>query len=65
VDYAVRYCPRAVALKGGRIHFDGNGADLSGQFLNDLYGADADASLMFADQARSADRPPRLVVAQA
>nr|GFC93043.1 ATP binding cassette (ABC) transporter, putative [Tanacetum cinerariifolium] len=26
VDYAVRYCPRAVALKGGRIHFDGSGA---------------------------------------
>ncbi|WP_110947257.1 phosphonate ABC transporter ATP-binding protein [Pseudomonas bohemica] len=64
VDYAVRYCPRAVALKGGRIHFDGNGADLNGQFLNDLYGADADASLMFADQGRSAERAPRLVLAR-
>jgi phosphonate transport system ATP-binding protein len=63
VDYAVRYCPRAVALKGGRIHFDGNGAELSGSFLNDLYGADADTSLMFADQGRS-ERPPRLVLAQ-
>jgi phosphonate transport system ATP-binding protein len=65
VDYAVRYCPRAVALKGGRIHFDGNGADLNGQFLNDLYGADADASLMFADKGRNAGRPPQLVLAQA
>jgi phosphonate transport system ATP-binding protein len=65
VDYAVRYCPRAVALKGGRIHFDGSGADLDGQFLNDLYGADADASLMFADQGRGADRGSRLVMAQA
>ncbi|MFJ3485036.1 phosphonate ABC transporter ATP-binding protein [Pseudomonas sp. NPDC090202] len=65
VDYAVRYCPRAVALKGGRIHFDGQGADLSSQFLNDLYGADADASLMFADQGRSAARPTQLVMARA
>jgi phosphonate transport system ATP-binding protein len=63
VDYAVRYCPRAVALKGGRIHFDGNGADLSGQFLNDLYGADADTTLMFADQGRSKGRPPKLALA--
>jgi phosphonate transport system ATP-binding protein len=65
VDYAVRYCPRAVALKGGRIHFDGSGADLNGQFLNDLYGADADASLMFADKGRNPGRPPQLALAQA
>jgi phosphonate transport system ATP-binding protein len=65
VDYAVRYCPRAVALKGGRIHFDGNGAELDAQFLNDLYGADANASLMFNDQGRKPGRPPRLVLARA
>jgi phosphonate transport system ATP-binding protein len=65
VDYAVRYCPRAVALKGGRIHFDGNGAELNSQFLNDLYGADADTSLMFDGNARSAERPARLVMARA
>lgn len=65
VDYAVRYCPRAVALKGGRIHFDGNGADLDGEFLNDLYGADAGASLMFADQGRKPGRPPRFTLARA
>ncbi|KGF65324.1 hypothetical protein LT42_05080 [Pseudomonas lutea] len=65
VDYAVRYCPRAVALKGGRIHFDGNGAELNSQFLNDLYGADADTSLMFDGNARPAERPARLVMARA
>ncbi|WP_449432452.1 phosphonate ABC transporter ATP-binding protein [Pseudomonas putida] len=63
VDYAVRYCPRAVALKGGRIHFDGNGSDLSNQFLNDLYGADTGASLMFAEQKPEAERPTRLALA--
>ena len=65
VDYAVRYCPRAVALKGGRIHFDGTGTDLSSDFLNDLYGADGEASLMLADQGRSAAHPPRLALARA
>jgi len=63
VDYAVRYCPRAVALKGGRIHYDGAGEDMSGQFLNDLYGADVDTSLMISDQGRRADKPSRLVLA--
>jgi phosphonate transport system ATP-binding protein len=64
VDYATRYCPRAVALKAGRIHFDGLAADLSSQFLNDLYGADIDTSLMFSDQARRPEPAPRLVLAR-
>lgn len=63
VDYAVRYCPRAVALKGGRIHFDGSAQQLSNQFLNDLYGADVDTPLMIADQGRRITAP-RLVLAR-
>ncbi|MBD1588794.1 phosphonate ABC transporter ATP-binding protein [Pseudomonas typographi] len=63
VDYAVRYCPRAVALKAGRIHYDGKGEALSSQFLNDLYGADSGTRLMFSDKA--AGRPPQLALAQA
>jgi phosphonate transport system ATP-binding protein len=55
VDYALRYCSRAVALKGGRIHYDGPSAALSDRLLNDLYGADLDASLLFSDRARSAE----------
>ncbi|MFC6338902.1 phosphonate ABC transporter ATP-binding protein [Pseudomonas sp. CCM 7891] len=65
VDYAMRYCPRAVALKGGRIHFDGQASAMSSQFLNDLYGADVDTSLMFADQTRRPEVPPRLALARA
>lgn len=65
VDYAVRYCPRAVALKGGRIHFDGNGTELNSQFLNDLYGADADTSLMFDGSARDTQRTPQLLMVRA
>jgi phosphonate transport system ATP-binding protein len=65
VDYAIRYCPRAVALKGGRIHFDGRGEELCGQFLNELYGADVDTSLMVAGAASRHETPaPRLVAAR-
>jgi phosphonate transport system ATP-binding protein len=52
VDYAMRYCQRAVALKAGRIHFDGAVAALHANFLNDLYGAE----LLVAPQA---DEKPR------
>jgi phosphonate transport system ATP-binding protein len=41
VDYAMRYCRRAVALKAGRMHFDGPAAGLDPQFLDDLYGAES------------------------
>lgn len=53
VDYALRYCQRAVALKDGRIHYDGACAGLDSRLLNDLYGADLDASLLFSDQTRT------------
>lgn len=52
VDYALRYCPRAVALKGGRILFDGSSEHLSEGFLNELYGAEGDTPLLFSDRAR-------------
>lgn len=47
VDYAVRYCERVVALKAGRIHFDGLVHALNGSFLNELYDGDLDTSLLF------------------
>lgn len=42
VDYAVRYCPRAVALKKGRVVYDGPSAAINRAFLHDLYGPDFD-----------------------
>lgn len=57
VDYAVRYCQRVVALKAGRIHFDGPVQALGGAFLNDLYDGDLDTTLLFPE---SAHRPRRL-----
>jgi phosphonate transport system ATP-binding protein len=65
VDYAVRYCQRAVALKGGRIHFDGPTESFNPDFLNDLYGGDLDVSLLLpqGQRPRAVERP--LVLAKA
>lgn len=66
VDYALRYCQRAVALKGGHIHYDGPSSGLDGTSLNELYGADLDARLLFSDRARAAGEVVRpLSLAQA
>ncbi|MDF5830258.1 phosphonate ABC transporter ATP-binding protein [Pseudomonas aeruginosa] len=63
VDYALRYCPRAVALKGGRILFDGSSEHLSEGFLNELYGAEGDTPLLFSDRARrGAESQPELTL---
>jgi phosphonate transport system ATP-binding protein len=40
VDYALRYCPRVVALKAGRIVFDGPSAALDPARLAEIYGAE-------------------------
>lgn len=54
VDYAMRYCQRAIALKHGRIHFDDGTQRLNSSALNDLYGGDLDMSLLIPDRT-----PPR------
>ncbi|WP_405120397.1 phosphonate ABC transporter ATP-binding protein [Pseudomonas leptonychotis] len=54
VDYAMRYCQRAVALKAGRIHFDGAAAELHPNFLNDLYGAELEVERLPIEKARRA-----------
>jgi phosphonate transport system ATP-binding protein len=65
VDYAVRYCQRAVALKGGRIHFDGPTESFNPDFLNDLYGGDLDVSLLLpqGQRPRAVERPLALAKA--
>lgn len=39
VDYALRYCPRTLALKDGQKHYDGPSKELSVSFLRNLYGS--------------------------
>jgi phosphonate transport system ATP-binding protein len=42
VEYAMRYCPRTIALKHGKIVYDGPSRALTPEFLNALYGAESE-----------------------
>jgi len=53
VDYALRYCPRTIALKDGRIVYDGPSSTLTPAFLRDLYGAACES--MFAETVAHAE----------
>jgi phosphonate transport system ATP-binding protein len=59
VNVALKYCPRTVALRQGRVVYDGPSADLSPALLRDLYGAEADEVLSASDHI-SALGPRRL-----
>lgn len=41
VDYAIKYCPRTIALKHGRVVYDGLSANLTPEFLTQLYGEES------------------------
>lgn len=41
VEFAIKYCPRTVALHHGKVVYDGPSAALTPQLLGELYGADA------------------------
>lgn len=49
VPFARQYCPRIVALRDGRVVFDGPSADLDRARLEALYGADVEAAWQDAD----------------
>lgn len=49
VEYALHYCPRTIALREGRIVYDGPTAALTPAFLAELYGAESDDLIMAPD----------------
>jgi len=49
VDVALKYCPRTVALRAGRVVFDGASVSLTPALLRELYGAEADEIFSHAD----------------
>jgi phosphonate transport system ATP-binding protein len=57
VDFALRYCPRTVALNRGKVVYDGPSAALTTQMLCDLYGSDVQ-DLFGSVQALSPAPPP-------
>ena len=42
VEYALKYCPRTVALRGGEVVYDGPSEALTPAFLGELYGAESE-----------------------
>jgi phosphonate transport system ATP-binding protein len=67
VDVAMRYCPRVVALRHGKVVYDGPSAQLDAAMLRGLYGAELEALMpaapggFAAPQAAAAG--PRLAAA--
>ena len=48
VDYALKYCPRTIAMRDGEIVFDGASEKLTPAFLMELYGEES--AELFADK---------------
>jgi phosphonate transport system ATP-binding protein len=46
VDYALRYCPRSVALKDGKVVYDGPSTGLTQALLVDIYGPEFEELLV-------------------
>ncbi len=69
VDYAVKYCRHAVALKAGKKYFDGPIQHLTNDFLSDLYGSEIGTALLFGEQESKSTQvvrdPAHLVLAAA
>jgi phosphonate transport system ATP-binding protein len=42
VEYALAYCPRTIALRGGKVVYDGPSRALTAAFLSELYGAESE-----------------------
>lgn len=57
VEFAVRYCPRTIALNAGRIVYDGPSAALTPAMLGELYGAQASELLDPAFAGAQAEHP--------
>jgi phosphonate transport system ATP-binding protein len=64
VEYALKYCPRTIALKGGEIVYDGPSRALTPDFLAGIYGAESgelfaslDPAAAFSPDRMGADRP--------
>ena len=57
VEYALKYCPRTIALKAGKIAYDGPSSALTPEFLNQLYGAESEE--LFLPSYGESSRPPK------
>ncbi len=61
VQFAMRYCPRTVALRDGKVVFDGPSAALTPDKLGELYGAEAEELLLGEANAAHGPRQRKVV----
>ena len=56
VEYAMKYCPRTIALKSGKVAYDGPSSALTPAFLNEIYGAESEELFLpsFGEQVSAA-----------
>ncbi|MCF8468181.1 MAG: phosphonate ABC transporter ATP-binding protein [Sneathiella sp.] len=55
VDYAIKYCPRTIAMREGEVVFDGPSKLLTPEFLQQIYGADSIELLSPEERRRKAE----------
>jgi phosphonate transport system ATP-binding protein len=58
VEYALRYCPRTVALKAGEIVYDGPSSALTPEFLGSIDGAESEDLFASFDAKPVVVEPP-------
>jgi phosphonate transport system ATP-binding protein len=53
VEYALKYCARTIALKAGKVAYDGPSCALTPAFLNQIYGAESEELFLPSFEART------------
>jgi phosphonate transport system ATP-binding protein len=53
VEYALKYCPRTIALRSGTIAYDGPSNQLTAAVLSDIYGAEESELLLMDGASKS------------
>jgi phosphonate transport system ATP-binding protein len=53
VEYALKYCTRTIALKAGKVAYDGPSSALTPAFLNQIYGAESEELFLPSFEART------------
>jgi phosphonate transport system ATP-binding protein len=56
VEYALRYCPRTIALNAGRSVYDGPSRSLTPDLLSSIYGAESDEVFALSQTPAFAER---------
>jgi phosphonate transport system ATP-binding protein len=57
VEYALRYCPRTIALRSGEVVYDGPSSELTPALLMSIYGADSEEMFLSSPEPAGVIHP--------